>query len=515
DDAHNTNVNGRIDYRPFSKTSISGRIYVSDAFVKLNSSPDTIGTLPTSSTTIVRAVPLSPSELNRYANRIPISQLNRGNANFIPDTNDPDNFQKSQFFNGQLVLNQIITDRLNFSATYQGLKTSRKNTNGVLGIGFQPFGGAQTSVFDGQIHTLNTHFNWTPNSNNLITAGYEYEWEKFGNDGISANNTDNFTTRARQRSNTFYVQDLLGFFNDKLQISGGFRAQFFSLETPAFSASILPARFKNPNSPPNSYTYDGSISYFLKSTGTKIRAHVGNGYRVPSLYERFGSFFFLGGFTFIGNPDLKPERSIAFDGGIDQTLLQSRVKLSATYFYTRIKDEITYLPTDDFNGAAYYNYDRHFSRGGEFSAKILPTNSTNLFLSYTYTNSDVRNFRRLTFLPPTTVVSIDRKSYGVPDHQFTVVVTQRIKRLTVSFDFLATSDYLAPIFSNTTFQTYVYRFGGNRKADLTASYEIPTNNEKLRFRLFGTIENLFDYDYYENGFRTAGRTARAGLSLSF
>jgi outer membrane receptor protein involved in Fe transport len=37
----------------------------------------------------------------------------------------------------------------------------------------------------------------------------------------------------------------------------------------------------------------------------------------------------------------------------------------------------------------------------------------------------------------------------------------------------------------------------------------------MRFRIFGTIENVFDYDYYENGFRTAGRTARGGLAFSF
>jgi outer membrane receptor protein involved in Fe transport len=50
---------------------------------------------------------------------------------------------------------------------------------------------------------------------------------------------------------------------------------------------------------------------------------------------------------------------------------------------------------------------------------------------------------------------------------------------------------------------------------LTASYEIPTGNDKLRLRLFGTVENLFDYEYFENGFRTAGRTARGGLSVAF
>ena len=65
---------------------------------------------------------------------------------------------------------------------------------------------------------------------------------------------------------------------------------------------------------------------------TKLRLHVGNGYRVPSLYERFGSYFFLGTFFPLGNPQLKPERSIAVDGGVEQYLANERVKLTGTLF---------------------------------------------------------------------------------------------------------------------------------------------------------------------------------------
>ena len=107
------------------------------------------------------------------------------------------------------------------------------------------------------------------------------------------------------------------------------------------------------------------------------------------------------------------------------------------------------------------------------------------------------------------------QTLGIPNHQFTLVATQRIKRFWVNFDFLATSNYLAPIFSNTTFGSYIYRFKGNRKGDLTAGYTIPLNGDKLNLRIFGTIENVFGYDYLENGFRTFDRTGRAGFNISF
>ncbi len=511
DDANNTNVNGRIDYRPNGKTNISGRFYISDAYVRLNSSPDTIGILPASNRTIINAVPLSISLLNNYANGQTIT--NFGNANFIPDANDPDNFQKSKFFNGQIVLTQIINSKLTFQGYYSGLKTSRKNDNNILGVGFQS---ASTSFFDGTIQTANGHFNYTPTKNNLLTIGYEYEWEKYGNDGFTPNGAGNFFTRAYQTSNTIYAQNLLGFFNDKLQLAGGFRAQFFNLKTPKFSVNNAPYSDLTLESPPNAYTFDGSVSYFFDKTGTKIRAHIGNGYRVPSLYERFGTFFSSFGapsFFALGDPNLKPERSIAFDGGIDQTLFKNRARLSATYFYTRLIDTIGFgnsvpnigTTTRPFGG--YLNTKGGNSRGVEFSGEVKATNSTNIFASYTFTNSDQRT--------PQVSGSGILKTLGIPTHQFSLVATQRIKNFTVNFDFLATSNYLAPIFSNTTFSTYIYRFDGNRKADLTGSYEIPLKSESLRLRIFGTIGNLFDYDYYENGFRTEGRTARGGLGISF
>ena len=161
--------------------------------------------------------------------------------------------------------------------------------------------------------------------------------------------------------------------------------------------------------------------------------------------------------------------------------------------------------TRPFGG--YVNTKGGNARGAEFSGEVKATNSTNIFASYTFTNSDQRT--------PQVSGSGILKTLGIPTHQFSLVATQRIKNLTLNFDFLATSNYLAPIFSNTTFSTYVYRFDGNRKADLTGSYEIPLKNESVRLRIFGTIGNIFDYDYYENGFRTEGRTARGGLGISF
>lgn len=510
DDASNTTANGRVDYRPNGKTNISGRFYVTNAFVRLNSNPDTIGDLPASNRTIINAVPLSIAQLNQYAAGQPITDRQR--ATFIPDVNDPDNFQRSKFFNGQIMLTQILSRNLTFQAYYSGLRSSRENDNSTRGVGFQS---ASTSVFDGTIQTANAHFDWTPARGNLFTAGYEYEREKYGNDGFTPSGNGNFSARAKQSSSTFYAQHLAGFLGDRLQIAGGVRAQFFSLKNPAFSVSNAPYQDATLDDPPTAYTFDGSISYFFARTGTKLRAHVGNGYRVPSLYERFGTFYssFSQNFIALGAPGLKPERSIAYDGGIDQTFFKNRARVSATYFYTHLIETIGFgnvvpnigTTTRPFGG--YINTKGGIARGAEFSVDVKPSRSTGIFASYTFTNSDQRE--------PQVSGSGIIETLGIPKHQFSFVATQRIKNLTLNFDFLATGRYLAPIFSNSTFSTYVYRFDGNRKGDLTGSYEVPLRSENVRLRIFGTFGNIFDHDYYENGFRTEGRTARGGLGLSF
>lgn len=492
DNAGNTNFQSRVEFNPFSKTNISARFFVSDARVRLNSSPDTFGTLPASNATIISANP---------------------GANFVSDANDPDSFQNSKFFSGQLAFNQVINSQLVVSGYYQGLATKRTNDNGILGVGFQS---ASTSIFDGTINTGNVHFNWTPVKENELIVGYEFEKEKYGNNGATPSGTGNFFTRAGQTSNTLYVQDLVRLLGGNLQLAGGFRVQQYSLDRPSFSLKNAPYNSLALENPPTAVTFDGSASYFLSKTGTKLRAHVGNGYRVPSLYERMGTFFSSFGtpsFIALGDPFLKPEKTIAFDAGIEQDLVKNKVRLTATYFYTKLTDVIGYgnvvanigTTTRPFGG--YINQKGGIARGGEFSATVKPTSSTDIFTSYTYTNSDQ--------ITPQVSGSRIIRTLGVPVSQFTLVTTQRFKQFWVNFDLLATSDYLAPIFSNTTFSTYVYRFAGNRKGDLTAGYTFRFKKEKMTLRLFGTVENVFNHEYYENGFRTAKATGRAGLAFGF
>ena len=98
------------------------------------------------------------------------------------------------------------------------------------------------------------------------------------------------------------------------------------------------------------------------------------------------------------------------------------------------------------------------------------------------------------------------------------MITQRIaKRFWVNFDFLATSSYLFPFFyfDLSSFRSDL-RVSDSREIaarDLSAGYTFGFRQDKLSLRVFGTLENLLDYDYFENGFRTIGITGRVGAGI--
>ena len=515
DDAtRNTGGQGRILLRLSPTITLSGRVVAGTSFVQINNSPEGVGPLPAAG--IIEARPLSVSELRRYEAGTPPAQLQLNGANFIPDANDPDASAAGRFFNGAITFSQRPTESFGYSITYQGLSTRRLNSNGPGGVGFQPFGGSTNTRDDGRIYTLHGRTDFRLGDHNFINAGYEFENVSFFNASLGTVPADDVSTDVSERSHTVFVQDQLRFMDNRLQLSAAFRAQFFSLDTPAFTPTTGAPYVGVPiASPAAAYTGDGSIAYMFQSSGTKLRGHIGNGYRAPSLFERFGTSFFAGFFSPLGDPRLRPERSISFDAGIDQSLAENRLRLSATYFYTRLQEVVGF----DFSGIinpltdpfgrffGFLNTGGGLSRGVELSATASPNRLLDVFVSYTFTNSDQRT--------PQIGGSGVLSSLVIPDHQFAAVVTHRIGgRVLINFDLTATNNYLAPVFDSNTFASRIYRFRGLVKADVGASYEFPLS-ERRRVKLFGYLDNLFDRENFESGFQTPGRTARGGASFSF
>ncbi len=501
------NGQGLVAFHPAPSMQIVARFYGANSFSKVQTGPQLIG--DTASPDLVSAVPLAASQLRLYEAGVPLSQLAIGGANFIPSVDDPDSTRVARFLDGALKLEGHPGARFGYTIAYQGLSTTRSYGNGPAGVGYQPSGSTR-SDFDGEIHTVNARADYQLGFS-LLTAGYEFEDENYGNYSAAALDPAS-TARASvtEASNSAFGQDQMRLMHGRLLISASFRAQAFSLRAPQFyPAQSAPFQGISFASPPAAYTGDGSIAYFFRRPGTKIRAHAGRGYREPSLFERFGAGFDENfGYTVYGDPRLRPERSIGLDGGFDQSWWRQRARISATYFYTRLQDVILFtesIPENDPFGRflGYVNSRGGLSRGVELNARLSPAASLDLTASYTYVNAIER----------TPVVGDVLRSFLSPHHQAAVVAAWRIgPRLLISAEAIAASSYAGEVFGD--FATAAMLFPGMKRIDVGASYRIPLA-ESRAVRLFARGSNLLDQNYFESGYRTPGVTGIGGVQFEF
>jgi len=507
----NTSTQGRLTFHLSPSIRLTARLYGADSFSKVLGEPDLLGS--PSGLGIVNAIPLPPTLVKLFQNGTPLSQLNTGNATFIPAPDDPDYTRAARFVTGALILNGQATPALDYSASYQLVSNGRRYGNGPAGVDFQPDGSTR-SLYDGRIQTVDAQFHYRLGRFNLLSGGYEFETENYANDNTDQSNAAAANAvNVTQRSQSIFVQDQVRFLDDRLQISGAFRAQFFALDSPVFSPlASAPYQGSAFPSPTPAYTGDSSVAYFFRKSGTKLRAHAGRGYRAPSLFERFGAGFDpVFGYSVYGDPRLKPEHSTSLDTGVDQTFFNGRLKASASYFYTWLQNVINFDTSGLINPATdpfgryigYLNTQGGISRGIETSAAVAPTRSLKVTAAYTYVNAIER----------APIVGDVLRTFVIPRNQFSVLVTEQpTTRLMLTLDTLASSSYLAPVYGDVVTQTY--RFNGLHKVNVGASYRLPID-ECRAIRFFVRADNIFDQAYFESGFLTPGRTASSGLQFEF
>jgi vitamin B12 transporter len=428
---------------------------------------------------------------------------------FHSDINNPDEGRRNRVLVGSIKLSQQVNDKLSYSIAYQHVGNQRRNYNGPAidpkFAQFYPFGDFAFAAYNnGMTNTLDARSNLRLGRHNLATAGLEYETESIFQSSVPSFSSVNNTT-DRQRTFALFAQDQIFLLDGRLQISVGVRGQFFSVraaDRPGFLGTINPER---------SLTGDGSFAYFARSTGTKIRAHVGNGFRAASLFERFGQGTFSNlGVRRFGDPTLRAEQSISFDAGFDQRIAKDRARFGATYFYTHLQRVIAFnsffavdpLGLGRFSG--YENRPGGFSRGLETYLEAAPWRNATLHASYTYTNSDrLVEGRGL------------QPEYVIPKHLAGLSLTQRYRSFLISFGLNRTGAYIAPVFENDfPFRTAELTFPGYTKADLFGSYERRLS-EQVMMTFFGGADNLFNARYFENGFRAPGIVGRGGVSFRF
>lgn len=483
----NTAGSARVQFNATPSISIAANFYGTISNARLNDNPFALPAAFTSSELNPRAV---------------VGQI------FQPDFNNPDEGRRNRVLVGSLRLTQRVNEILSYTVAYQRVSVNRRNFNGAQidprFAAFYPFGDFEfNSIKRSATDTVDARANFRISRANLLTAGFEFERENLFQQDIPSFSPFGSTT-DRQRTFALFGQDQIFLFNERLQISIGARKQFYRIRAADRPGSLSGITAES------SLTGDGSFAYFFRSTNTKLRAHIGNGFRAPSLFERFGQgTFSSAGFVRFGDPTLRAEQSISVDGGFDQRLMNDRLRFGATYFYTRLQRVAAFtsftadpLGLGRFSG--YVNRPGGMSRGVESFFEAAPFTGMNLRAAYTYTNSD--RFDPALGLQP---------EFVIPKHLFGMTLNQHWRAFLFNFDLNRTGSFIAPIFENNfPFRQANLRFKGYTKADLFGSYE-RSIGERMTLILFGGAENILDQEYFENGFRAPGVMGRGGINFRF
>ncbi len=195
---------------------------------------------------------------------------------------------------------------------------------------------------------------------------------------------------------SLYVQDK--YEREGVVVNGGLRYDYLNVDTPALLNPVTPL------DPATSLLTDSLLTKnknyarfsprlgvaFPVSARTLLRFNYGQFYQQPDLQDLYVSYRFLqykvqkgGYFVGFGNPNLRPERTTAYEVGVGHELTDN-VRLDVTAYYKDVKDlvEITAIPSNPNSFSSYRNRDFATIKGIDVGFKMRPINHVSGELNY-------------------------------------------------------------------------------------------------------------------------------------
>ena len=247
-------------------------------------------------------------------------------------------------------------------------------------------------------------------------------------------------------------------------------------------------------------TFRVSLSHRLSPWGTVISGAYGTGQKDPTFFDRFG--FSAGGFfPFVGNSNLKPEKSKGWEVSVQQPLFGDRLTLGATVFSERLKDEINGFVVDfaSFTSTAENLDGKRHRDGVELSAEATVTNNLSASASYTYLDANE--------IDRTTGIRSDEVRRA--RHQGAVSLNYAIfdGRGNINMHITHTGDQDDDTFLPPSFARQRVSLNNFTLVGLSGSWQLM---EQLS--VFARAENILDDDYQEVfGFQAPGASAYLGI----
>lgn len=236
-------------------------------------------------------------------------------------------------------------------------------------------------------------------------------------------------------------------------------------------------------------TYRVQASY--RFGDTRLRASAGSGIKNPTNFELFG--FDPG--SFVGNPNLKPEKSKGWDVGIDHKFWDDKARVTATYFQATLDDEIftDFLPP--FFVATPKNRTTESDRRGVELTFDAAFDEWTVNAAYTYTDASEADLREVRRAPH--VASVNVTYQVLDDLSATLSVRYNGEQRDNEFVFATPQDFVTlPAFT---------------LVNVGVQYDMTEN-----VQVFGRVENALDEEYEEAfSFRSPGIGAYVGVRTTF
>ncbi len=229
----------------------------------------------------------------------------------------------------------------------------------------------------------NTRSEITFSAKDVLVAGFEYDRETFKNSFVTNSDDEPFT--LPRNSFAFFAENRWNP-GSRWFLSTGLRVdniQTGSLPEDEAGAGrpFIPATSVTQVNPRISVAYVARQSDDGTFGVTRIHSSFGTGIRPPDGFEL--------GFT--DNPELKPERSISVDAGVEQRFFNDKAVLDVTYFYNRYKDQIVTLGGSfaDLSSFVSANLAKSRAYGIESSLRLRPFRSLEIMGEYTWLNTAI------------------------------------------------------------------------------------------------------------------------------
>ncbi len=236
-------------------------------------------------------------------------------------------------------------------------------------------------------------------------------------------------------------------------------------------------------------TYSINPSYRFQN-GLKLFLNLSTGFKSPSLYQLYGQYG--------ANPDLKPERSQSWEGGVQGITIDKKMEWRAVVFSRSVKDVIIYAYPININ------LDQQDDKGIELESSLQITSKLKVSAFYAFVTGEVTTKANNQDTVFNNLIRRPKNTVGVnAGYQFS-------KQLFTCLNLKTFGQRDDLYFDLNTFTNQSATLAAYALLDFHADYKL--KNQKVSF--FVDVRNLLNQDYQEvYGYSTMGINVNGGINI--